>query len=77
MVLDTARQAMARGEKIAISGKFSTVFDPISEGTRRKTTEHGPRIWTKEPTAKNTGPVPADLGPYVFNHDRGRGGRKF
>ena len=94
MVLAHAAHSRLRAEKIAIFGKFSTVFDPISEGTQTKKTareprsgvkfppaagagfifpaldlEHRPRIWTKEPTAQNTGPVSADLGPYVFNHD--------
>jgi len=84
-------QATGRAEKIEIFGKFSTVFDPISEGTQPKKTAREPRtgvkfppanasstrIWTKEPTAQNTGPVSADRGPYVFNHDRGREGGKF
>ena len=97
--LPSPPQPVGRAEKITISGKFSTIFDPILEGTRRKTTDqeprtgvgfppaagagfifpaldldHGPRFWTKEPTAQNDGPVSADLGPYVFNNDRGREG---
>jgi len=41
MVLAHAAHSRRRAEKIAIFGKFSTVFDPISEGTQTK--KNGPR----------------------------------
>jgi hypothetical protein len=51
MVLDTARQATGRAEKIVIFAKFFTVFDPISEGTQPKKTDHEPRTGVEFPPA--------------------------
>ena len=63
MALALVPQARGRGEKSAKTGKKTTTFDPISEGTRQKKMPGGSGNVDRGPTISIVWEFPADPEP--------------
>jgi hypothetical protein len=73
MALALVPRARGRGEKTAKSGKKTTTFDPISEGTRRKKTAAGTTgRWIDMRFSKPPGFFPDKLIGYWIEHRTSR-----